>query len=251
MWRGLWGMKKEILNEVKKIEKKENIKVLFLIESGSRAWGWESADSDYDIRGVYIQDYLKLEEPKDNIELIKGDYDIVLWGLKKFLRLLKKSNPSTWEWLSSDLIYIDNEIKKELIKIFNKGFSEESLKYHYLSMARQNFKKYIQGKRKANLKKYTYVLRSIACVLWIEKYKKAPPKNYKKVIKVLPNYVQDFFNEIVKAKRSSEDLKGKRNSKVDKFITKYFNKKFDKTKDRFDKDEINKIFIREARRFLK
>ncbi len=188
-------MKTQILKEIKKIEKESKIKILFLIESGSRTWGWESEESNYDIRGIFTQDYLVVQNIDEQIDKKIGDLDITLWNFRKFLKLMIKSNPSVWEWLSSDIIYIKNSLRKKLKKIFEKDFSSFKLKKHYTSMAKQNFKKYIttQGNT-TNLKKYVYVLRSIACVLWIEKHKSPPPKNYKQIIK-LPPKIRAKFHE--------------------------------------------------------
>jgi hypothetical protein len=222
------------------------LKILFLIESGSRAWGWESEDSDYDYRGVYIPDYENIEEVKEQINLKIGALDIELWDLRKFLRLFLKSNPSVWEWLSSDIIYVDNPLRGELRKIFNEGFSRYTLKKHYISMARDNFYKYINGiGEEANLKKYLYILRSIACVLWIDKYDCPPPKNYKEVITILPKNIQVFFKKIVRDKKKSESLMGKRNKEVESFILGVCNTKFEQDKDTFDKEQLNNIFKRE------
>ncbi|MCK5149490.1 MAG: nucleotidyltransferase domain-containing protein [Arcobacteraceae bacterium] len=210
-------MKKGILKKIKQIEKDRKVKVLFLIESGSRAWRWESEDSDYDVRGVYVQDYLKVGDLDKQIIIVDGELDIVLWDFRKFL--------------------------KKLINIFKKGFSEQALKQHYVSMARQNFEKYIKNSGdKANLKKYVYVLRSVACVLWIGKYHSPPPKDYKKVAKLLPKEVQRFFNKIVEDKRKSESLEGSRNKEVEKYVCGFFNKKFDKTESNFSDKLIDKIF---------
>ncbi len=243
---------KQILKKIKQIETDRKIKVLFLIESGSRAWKWESQDSDYDIRGVYIQDYLKVEEIDKQISVVDEELDIVLWDFRKFLRLLKKSNPSVWEWLSSDIVYLENSLRKNLINIFKKGFNEQALKQHYASMARQNFEKYIRNSGdKANLKKYVYILRSIACILWIEKYKSPPPKDYKKVAILLPEDVQKFFNKIVKDKEKSEDLTGKRNKEVEKYVLGFFNKKFDKTEGSFDDEKIDRLFKKIVKENLK
>lgn len=236
-------MKEKIIKAVRKIEKEEGVKVLFLIESGSRAWGWESEDSDYDIRGVYVQDYLVINEIDSQLNKVVGDLDIELWDLKKFLSLMLKSNPSTWEWLSSDMIYIDNPLREELKYLFEKNFSKQALKKHYVSMAKDNFYKYINRiADKANLKKYTYVLRSIACFLWIEKNKSAPPKNYKGVIKLLPKDIQSFFNKVINDKKKSESLEGNRNKDVERYIISFFDKEFEKDESSFDIDELNSIF---------
>jgi hypothetical protein len=235
----------DFLELKKEIERKNNVKILFLIESGSRAWNWESEDSDYDIRGVYIQDYLIVNEPKEQINLKIGDLDIELWDLRKFLSLMLKSNPSVWEWLSSDIIYLDNPIREELKDLFISDFSKYSLKKHYISMAKDNFHKYINCVGdKANLKKYVYVLRSLACVLWIEQHNSPPPKSYKKTIDLLPKEIQEFFNKIVEEKKKSESLVGCRNKDVEKFILDMIEKSFDEDKLTFDLNQINKIFKR-------
>ena len=60
----------EIQAKLLEIEKKEQVKVLFAVESGSRAWGFASPDSDYDVRFVYIrkqEDYLRLDGQRDEI----------------------------------------------------------------------------------------------------------------------------------------------------------------------------------------
>ncbi len=236
-------MKKRILDEIKQIEKKENIKVLFLMESGSRAWGWESEDSDYDIRGVYIQNYNVFKDLKDqiNYKINDADLDIELWDLKKFLTLMKKSNPSVWEWLSSDIIYLDNPIREELKQEFIKGCSRFALKKHYVSMARQNFHKYInQIGDTANLKKYVYVLRSVACIDYIEETGLPPRKNYKDVISYLPRNLFNFFEKIVKEKKKSESLEGKRNYEAEKYVVSFFDKQFERDISKFTK--IKSIF---------
>lgn len=236
-------MKKVVIKLVKEMEKEKKIKVLFLIESGSRAWGWESEDSDYDVRGVFIQDYLKINNPLSQINKKHDRLDIELWDFKKFLSLMTNSNPSVWEWLSSEMVYLDNPIRLKLKKIFEENFSRYKLKKHYVSMARQNFEKYINGiGNKANLKKYVYVLRSVACVLWIEKHNSPPPKHYKKIINLLPLTEIKFFERIVKEKKKSESLEGNRNKEVENYIISFFNRKFEEDKKSFNLELINKIF---------
>jgi len=236
----------KMLKEIKKIEAQYKIKVLFLIESGSRAWNFESKDSDHDIRGVYVhEDYYKIDNITEQIDKTKGDLDICLWDLRKFLRLLYKSNPSVWEWLSSEIIYKDSELRERLKDIFEKYFNKNSLMRHYVSMARQNFQKYIatvEGDDGVNLKKYIYILRSIACVIWIEKYNSPPPKDYKKVANLLRKDIRIFLEGIISKKRDSESTEGKRNKAVEDYVMFYFNKDFEKRGDKFSIDELNKIF---------
>ena len=95
-------METRILEELQKIEETENVKIMMAVESGSRAWGFESPDSDYDVRFIYIrkpEDYLKLEGIRDVIEWkLDETLDINGWDLKKALQLLYKSNPTIFEW---------------------------------------------------------------------------------------------------------------------------------------------------------
>jgi len=240
------NMKQKILDQIKEIEKEEDIKVLFLIESGSRAWGWESEDSDYDIRGVYIQNYNQFKDFKNQINLVVGDLDIELWDFKKFLTLMLKSNPSVWEWLSSDIVYLDNPIRKEIKQEFLIGCSRFSLKKHYVSMARQNFQKYInQISDTVNLKKYVYVLRCVACINFIEEKGLPPPKNYKKVLEFLPDNLIKFFEKVVSDKKKSESLEGKRNYEAEQYIVSFFDKQFERDNSRFTKlrELFNKVLI--------
>ena len=106
-------MRKKIQTQLRRIEEEENIKILLAVESGSRAWGFASPDSDYDVRFIYIrrmEDYLKLEKVRDVIELPMDDVlDMNGWDLQKTLRLLYKSNPTLFEWFSSPIVYQETE----------------------------------------------------------------------------------------------------------------------------------------------
>jgi len=241
----------QIKEEVKKIEKEENIKILFLIESGSRAWNWPSADSDYDIRGVFAQDYSNFDV-KEQVNRTIGDLDIVLWDLKKFLKLMLSSNPSVWEWLSSDIVYLQNPLRKKLMKIYTEKFSTYSLKKHYISMAKQNYEKYLgDAGDTANLKKYLYILRSLACVLYIEKHNLPPPKNYKKILNYLPRNIQGFFEKIVRAKLASESVEGRRSPEADSFIVSFWNRDMGDAGSLFEQKELERIFKQYAKKYIK
>lgn len=48
-------MTKQILKELAQIEKESKVKIIFAVESGSRAWGISSKDSDNDIRFVFVR----------------------------------------------------------------------------------------------------------------------------------------------------------------------------------------------------
>ncbi|MFM7592353.1 MAG: DNA polymerase beta superfamily protein, partial [Isosphaeraceae bacterium] len=100
-----------IREKLDEIEIEERVQILYACESGSRAWGFPSIDSDYDVRFIYIRqslDYLCLDEPRDVIERpIVGDLDINGWDLRKTLKLFYKSNPTLMEWLLSPIVYLE------------------------------------------------------------------------------------------------------------------------------------------------
>ena len=106
-------MEKLICSKLHEIEKENNVKILLAVESGSRAWGFASPDSDYDVRFIYVrpkEDYLRLENVRDVIELPIDDVlDINGWDLQKTLRLLYKSNPTLFEWFSSPIVYLETD----------------------------------------------------------------------------------------------------------------------------------------------
>ena len=118
----------QIQNKLKEIEKGHSVKILLAVESGSRAWGFESKDSDYDIRFIYAHEkdfYLSIDKKRDVIEYPIVDLiDINGWDLKKALQLFYKSNPTLAEWLKSPIVYFENsEFKKELLELEKKYFS--------------------------------------------------------------------------------------------------------------------------------
>lgn len=171
-------MKSVILEKLDEIEKRENIKILHCIESGSRAWGFASPDSDYDVRFIYLRPknfYLRLDKTRDVIEWQLDDtLDINGWDIQKALTLLHKSNPTLFEWNSSPIVYRTTEEWKKISSIVNRYFVAKSGLYHYLSTAKSNYREYLKGET-VRLKKYFYVLRPILACKWILAEGTPPP----------------------------------------------------------------------------
>ena len=122
----------DIINKkLKEIEEKENIKILLAVESGSRAWGFASSDSDYDVRFIYVRnqkEYLRLNDIRDVIEWqLDETLDINGWDIKKALLLLKKSNPTLFEWWNSPIIYKKNDVFSNFDKYLESYFSSKKL----------------------------------------------------------------------------------------------------------------------------
>jgi predicted nucleotidyltransferase len=100
---------KLILEQLEQIEQEEQVTILYACESGSRAWGFPSQDSDYDVRFIYLHKpewYLSIYDKRDVIERpINNMLDINGWDLRKALNLFRKSNPPLLEWLQSPIQY--------------------------------------------------------------------------------------------------------------------------------------------------
>ena len=171
-------MRKTILAKLDEIESRENVKILLAVESGSRAWGFASPDSDYDVRFIYVrpkEDYLRLEKTRDVIELpIEGELDINGWDLDKTLRLLRASNPTLFEWFSSPIVYRETAFAQEFRSIMQRYFSSKRGLSHYFSMASSNYREYLKGDT-VKAKKYFYVLRPVLACRWILDKGTPPP----------------------------------------------------------------------------
>ena len=171
-------MKDLIIEKLAQIEREEDIKILHAVESGSRAWGFPSPDSDYDVRFIYVRKpeyYLKLEKTRDVIELpINDTLDINGWDLNKTLRLLHGSNPTLFEWMSSPIVYRQTDFIDRLSPILDSYFSCKSGLHHYLSMAEGNYRDYLKSDM-VKIKKYFYVLRPVLACKWILRKQTKPP----------------------------------------------------------------------------
>ena len=168
-----------VLMKIKEIEEKENVKILHVVESGSRAWGFASPDSDYDVRFIYvrnIEDYLGLHDIKDFINWeLNNVLDINGWDLKKVLQHFHKSNATLFEWGNSPLVYYSTDEWKELYENTAKQyFSVKAALYHYYGTANKNYHEYLMDDM-VKYKKYFYVLRPVLACKWIEQRKCPPP----------------------------------------------------------------------------
>ncbi len=80
-------MRDHILACLKEIERTHGVAILYACESGSRAWGFPSADSDYDVRFIYLHPlewYLSVVNKRDVIEIPPQEpLDVNSWNLKK------------------------------------------------------------------------------------------------------------------------------------------------------------------------
>ena len=204
-------MREKIQEQIRRIEESENIKILLAVESGSRAWGFASPDSDYDVRFIYIrrlEDYLRLDAIRDVIELPINDVlDINGWDLQKTLRLLHKSNPTLFEWFSSPIVYQKTEFADKFRDLMMHYFSSKKTLYHYVSMAEGNYREYLKGDL-VRAKKYFYVLRPVLACQWILDWGTPPPMLFSELLKAeLPVELIDVVNQLLELKMNSPEVK--------------------------------------------
>lgn len=221
------NIKEKILLSLDEIERTENVKILHCAESGSRAWGFESPDSDYDVRFIYVrtvEDYLRLDDMRDVIEWELNDvYDINGWDLKKALILLHKSNCTLFEWNNSPIIYRTTPEWQRISAVIDSYFRDKLGMYHYLSTARHNYNAYFKSD-KAKLKKYFYVLRPILACRHIIAEGTPPPMEFAVLKnKYLPAAVQQYVDELLRLKMNTPEIgMGRRIPELDSYIENSF-----------------------------
>lgn len=216
-------MRDIILKKISEIEAKENVRVIMAIESGSRAWGFASPDSDYDVRFVYVrqpEDYLRLEKVRDVIEWQLDDvFDINGWDLKKALQLMHDSNPTIFEWCASPIVYKDSDSFERLKELRHSYFSCKKMLNHYWNMANNNYRNYLQEEQ-VKIKKYFYVIRPLLAAKWIIDHGTQPPMLFSELVEAeLPNSLKDIINHLLDMKQKMPEMGlASKIKEIDEFI---------------------------------
>lgn len=221
-------MKAEIIEHIKLLEKEREITILLAAESGSRAWGCPSPDSDYDVRIIFKRtqsEYLEIDEKKDTIDYFHGELlDINGWDIKKTLRLIRKSNATPFEWAQSPIVYHEKaEFRKTLLDLCKTYFQPRHSVNHYMGIAKNSYSSLSLGET-IKLKKLFYVLRPLMAAKWILEKKEIPPMDIRNLIQIIPdktivNHVEDL---LVLKSTSSEDYV----HKVDPMLTSFIAEEF-------------------------
>lgn len=204
-------MRKVISEKLQQIEIQENVRILHAVESGSRAWGFASPDSDFDVCFIYVRPrdyYLKLERTRDVLEFPINDLlDINGWDLQKALRLLHRSNPTLLEWFRSPVVYKETDFSHEFIPLMQNYFSSKRGLYHYLSMADGNYREYLRGEM-VRAKKYFYVLRPLLACRWILRTNTPPPMLFSELAAAdLPAHLNGSVQELLRIKMEVPEMK--------------------------------------------
>lgn len=245
-------MKTKILNKLSEIEKEKDIEILFAVESGSRAWGFASPDSDYDIRFVYKHKrdwYLNLWEKTDTIQFMTDeDLDGSGWDVRKALKLLTKSNASFTGWLFSPIVYrADERFLSDIKELANNNFNPVAGFYHFHSM-NKNFEETL-GSEKMTLKSFFYAIRTALCANWIYKNKTIPPVSFRELYPLINTNFHSKLDDLIKLK--SERIE-KSNEEVDNDLIHLVKQIVDENNSIRDNlvnkkpnpDEFNKLFLK-------
>ncbi|MDE0421899.1 MAG: nucleotidyltransferase domain-containing protein [Gammaproteobacteria bacterium] len=216
-----------INDRLDELERENRVRILLAVESGSRAWGFPSPDSDFDVRFVYAHDlgwYLSLDSRRDVIELpIEGDLDINGWDIKKALSLLIKPNPVLLEWLQSPIAYrADEGVKNQLMALANRTAHRRPLMHHYLHHGRAQFRDHIDGRDTVSLKRYFYVVRPALALRWIRQHPdRLVPMALPELLSGLdmPGHAVSAIEDLISRKTRSRELgEGKRSRVLDELV---------------------------------
>lgn len=204
----------EIMQRLHHAEREHGIKILLAIESGSRAWGFASPNSDYDVRFIYMREpawyqAVDLEERRDVIEYeIVDDIDLNGWDLRKALRLFWKSNPTFVEWIKSPITYIEQgEFRAQALNMLSSIYAPIKGVYHYRSMAKTTQRTYLRDEL-VQLKKYFYALRPLLAARWLIKTGEAAPIEFEKLLALLeqePTILAEV-RKLLQQKRNTPEL---------------------------------------------
>jgi uncharacterized protein len=182
----------DIINDrLQQLACQEQVSILYACESGSRAWGFPSPDSDYDVRFIYLRPiewYLSIEDRRDTIDLpVDKVLDLNGWDLRKALKLFKGSNSVIYEWIQSPIVYAtDSNLTAELLALANSYYSPRAGIHHYLNMATNCYQESLQS-APVKLKKYFYAIRPILAARWIVEHRTVPPMVLSQLLPIISN----------------------------------------------------------------
>lgn len=242
-----------VSKKLDEIEKEEQVKILHAVESGSRAWGFASPDSDYDVRFVYVRPakyYLRLDKKKDFIDWeLDETLDINGWDLTKALQLFHRSNTTLFEWSNSPVVYRSTPEWEKIKSVTDQYFSCKAGMYYYYGTARNNYEEYLQGES-VKYKKYFYALRPLLACKWIESKLCPPPVLFSRLQDaVLEQEIKPAVQRLMDMKvKTPESGTGKRLEELNIYIRKNleaFKEKATSLEDdrKLDWETLNNLFL--------
>jgi len=203
----------DVQSRLDRIRAAHDVRLLLAVESGSRAWGFPSPDSDYDIRFVYVRSrdwYLQLRPGRDVIETaIEDDIDLNGWDIRKALGLLLKSNAVIGEWIASPIRYrMPHPIVDRLELLAKAVMDPRRQAHHYASVARNAADRWLDGDGPVPVKKYFYALRPALAIRCLRLQPSAPPPMHLNALITaarLPDAIVGDIAQMVEAKRRAKE----------------------------------------------
>ncbi len=191
------------------LESQKNVKILYAAESGSRAWGFPSSDSDFDVRFIFVKPmdgYLSIVESDGQIGYPLDEVlDISGWDMQKTLRLVRKCNASPFEWLRSPIIYREEAgFREHMWTLCQEFFNPKALIFHYLGIAKGALSKTNEDGN-LSVKKFFYVIRPILAALWTQKYQTIPPMNIEPLSQLLPRELDILLKDLITMKSNAAE----------------------------------------------
>jgi predicted nucleotidyltransferase len=218
--------REEALRRLDEVEREDGVRLLFACESGSRAWGFPSPDSDFDVRFVYVRplgDYLLLEQPRDVVERpIDGLWDVNGWDLKKALLLLRRGNAVIIEWLRSPIVYREHGATPAQLRRLADRFGDPASSIrHYHGLLDGFWRRDFAGREQVKLKKYLYAIRASLALAWVRQLGSVPPMALPALVvgDLAAAPVRDEIDRLLEIKsRTGEVGEGPRLGPLDAFI---------------------------------
>ncbi|TDN38007.1 nucleotidyltransferase domain-containing protein [Hymenobacter sp. UV11] len=191
------------------LEAEHGIHILYACESGSRAWGFPSPDSDYDVRFLYCHPaawYLRLDDGPDTLNFpVDEELDLAGWELRKALRLLRGSNAALFEWLQSPIVYHEVPgFRASLAPLLPLAFNLKAGLHHYLGQLRRGVEEDLLGDE-VRLKRLFYALRSALAARWIRERHALPPMEFAPLRALLPAGLEGVVSELLAQKAVSNE----------------------------------------------
>lgn len=195
------------------VARDEHVTIPLAIESGSRAWGFASPDSDYDCRFLYLRrrrDYLALWTPRDVIETpLDGLLDVNGWDVAKALRLIVKGNAVVIEWLRSPIAYRGEAMFRDTLDTFAEAIAPRGLiARHYLHLGERQWARHAAGGEMPG-KKLFYALRPAAALRWMRQNEgRLPPMNFHQLLAESepPGEVATIVADLIERKARTREL---------------------------------------------
>lgn len=195
---------KKILSKLMEIAERENIRIIYAAEAGSRVWGYSTPTSDHDVKFIFVHpknEYLKLSEPKDVITEKCEDIEFEGWDIKKALKLLYASNASLFEWCYSPIEYCRNPIFDDFIALLGDCYDRRKVAYHYVKLSKKKIAE-IGEKDNVSPKDYLFAFRASVAAKWAVSRTDFPALNFETLMDVM------LIDE--KTRDEVEELKAKR-----------------------------------------